>query len=192
MKRVFIVHGWDGYPEEEWFPWLKKELEARGFEVVVPSMPHPIEPTIEDWVAHLVKVVGTPDEETYLVGHSIGCQTVIRYLASLSGNVKIGGAVCVAGWLTRLTGDLSAEEIEIARPWIETPIDFEKVRRMNPRFAAIFSDDDPFVLFNENIALFREKLGAMIIVEHAKGHINGEAKVAELSSARDALLEIAK
>ena len=31
-KRVFIVHGWDGYPEEVWFPWLKKELEAKGFE----------------------------------------------------------------------------------------------------------------------------------------------------------------
>ena len=27
MKRVFIIHGWDGYPEEGWFPWLKEELE---------------------------------------------------------------------------------------------------------------------------------------------------------------------
>jgi hypothetical protein len=26
-KRVFIIHGWEGYPEEGWFPWLKKELE---------------------------------------------------------------------------------------------------------------------------------------------------------------------
>ena len=32
-KRVFIAHGWDGYPEEGWFPWLKKELETKGFEV---------------------------------------------------------------------------------------------------------------------------------------------------------------
>jgi len=31
-KRVFIVHGWGGHPEEGWFPWLKKELERRGFE----------------------------------------------------------------------------------------------------------------------------------------------------------------
>ena len=29
MQRVFIIHGWDGYPEEGWFPWLKKELEAK-------------------------------------------------------------------------------------------------------------------------------------------------------------------
>lgn len=190
-KRVFIVHGWDGYPEEGWFPWLKKELEVKGFEVRVPQMPDAANPRIEKWVPALAAAVGVADEETYFVGHSIGCQTVIRYLASLSESAKVGGVVCVAGWLTRLTGDLSAEEIEIARPWIEAPIDFEKVRRINSRFAAIFSDDDPFVLFNENIALFREKLGAMIIVEHAKGHINGEAGVAELPSARDALLTLA-
>ena len=30
MKKVFIIHGWEGYPEEGWFPWLKKELESRG------------------------------------------------------------------------------------------------------------------------------------------------------------------
>ena len=22
-KRAFIIHGWDGYPDEGWFPWLK-------------------------------------------------------------------------------------------------------------------------------------------------------------------------
>ena len=43
-KRAFIIHGWDGYPEEGWFPWLKAELEQRGFTVEIPSMPHPAEP----------------------------------------------------------------------------------------------------------------------------------------------------
>ena len=28
MRRVFIIHGWGGYPEEGWFPWLKKELKV--------------------------------------------------------------------------------------------------------------------------------------------------------------------
>jgi len=29
QKRVFIIHGWDGYPEEGWFPWLKKKLKEK-------------------------------------------------------------------------------------------------------------------------------------------------------------------
>jgi hypothetical protein len=188
-KRIFIVHGWEGHPEEGWFPWLKKELEAKGFEVHVPSMPHPDTPTIGDWVAHLAKVVGESDERTYLVGHSIGCQTVIRYLESI--DTKIGGALLVAGWLLRLTGDLSAEEIEIVRPWIETPINYSKVKENCPAITCVFSDNDPFVALEKNKEAFIERLGAHVVVEHAKGHLNGEANVTELPSARDALLKIA-
>jgi len=40
MKRAYIIHGWDGYPEEGWFPWLKKELENKGYHVEIPSMPN--------------------------------------------------------------------------------------------------------------------------------------------------------
>ncbi len=30
MRNVFIFHGTEGYPEENWFPWLKEKLEAVG------------------------------------------------------------------------------------------------------------------------------------------------------------------
>lgn len=190
MKRVFVVHGWDGYPEEGWFPWLKKELETRGFEVQVPAMPHPVTPTIGEWVPHLAKMVGTPDKQTYLVGHSIGCPTIIHYLASLPEGAHVGGVVLVAPWF--VLKDLETrEEKEIAAPWVTTPVDFEKVKKVTPHFTAIFSDDDPFVSYEDNAPLFRERLGAKVVLEHGKQHMNGEANVMELSSARDALLEIA-
>lgn len=189
-KRVFIVHGWGGYPEEGWFPWLKEELEARGFEVQVPAMPHPITPTIVEWVSHLAKIVGTPDGQTYLVGHSIGCPTIIHYLASLSEGSRAGGVVFVAPWFV-LKNLETREEKDIAAPWLTTPVDFEKVKKVTSRFTAIFSDDDPFVSYEDNAPLFRERLGAEIILEHAKGHINGEAGVTELPEALDALLTLA-
>ncbi|MBI2582787.1 alpha/beta hydrolase, partial [Candidatus Azambacteria bacterium] len=66
--RVFIIHGWEGYPEEGWFPWLKRELESRGFEVRVPAMPDTAKPKIEAWISYLAELVGKPDENTYFVG----------------------------------------------------------------------------------------------------------------------------
>ena len=97
MKRVFIVHGWGGRPDEAWFPWIKKELEDKGYKVFIPAMPETDEPKMELWIPFLSQLVGKPDLNTFFVGHSIGCQAIIRYLETLPEGVKIGGAVFVAG-----------------------------------------------------------------------------------------------
>ena len=71
-KRVIIVHGWDGYPEEGWFPWLKTELEAKGFEVTVPQMTDAANPRIQNWVPALTEVVGEPDKNLYFTEQWVG------------------------------------------------------------------------------------------------------------------------
>ena len=172
-KRVFIVHGWDGYPEEGWFPYLKKELEAKGFLVSIPQMPDAGNPRIFNWVPALADAVGDPDENTYLIGHSMGCQTIARYLESLPEGKKIGGAVFVAGFFKRLTGledDMDVQETD--RHWLTTPLDLDKVKIHLPKATAIFSDNDPFVPL-DNQDDFRDKLFANIIIEHHKGHFIG-------------------
>ncbi len=185
-KRVFIVHGWGGSPQEGWFPWLKAKLEQKGFEVHVPALPHPDEPTIADWVAALAQAVGTPDADTYFVGHSIGCQTILRYLAGVTA--PVGGVVCVAGFFQ--LDNLADEDHRIARPWLDTPVDLPAIRRNCPRVTAIFSDDDPDVTLESSREAFSEKLGAHIIVEHAKGHFSGGDGVTELPSALQAVVEM--
>lgn len=188
QKRVFIIHGWDGYPEEGWFPWLKKELEQRGFLVTVPAMPNPSEPKINTWISFLAKLVGKADESTYFVGHSIGCQTIIRYLQTLPLGTKIGGAVFVAGWYN-LKNLETEEEKRIASPWLNEPKDDVKIRGAVNRAVAIFSDDDPFVI-PENQAFWKERVGTRIIVEHNRGHFAGDDGITELPSALEAILEI--
>ncbi len=190
MKKVFIIHGWEGYPEEGWFPWLKKELENRGFEVYVPAMPDSAEPKIETWIPFLAKLVGSPNTDTFFVGHSIGCQAIIRYLETLPEGVKIGGAVFVAGWYN-LRNLETEEEKRIVGPWVNTPRDDEKIRKAVNKAVAIFSDNDPFVM-KANQKSWKERVGAKIIVEHNKGHFSGSDGITELPSALDAVLEIAK
>ena|SRR4030042_501921 len=186
-KKVFIVHGWDGYPKEGWFPWLKKELEQRGFRVQVPSMPESTEPKIKTWVQHLAEIVGNADENTFFVGHSIGCQAILRYLENLPADKKIGGAIFVAGWFTLMNLETD-EEKEIASPWIETPIDFEKVKQHTNKFFAVFSDNDDFVPAN-NKETFEQKLGAQTAIEHNKGHFSGNDEVTEIPIVLDKLLK---
>jgi hypothetical protein len=192
MKRVFIIHGWEGSPESDWLPWLKSKLEKKGFKVFVPAMPNPNTPEIKSWLTTLKKAVGTPDKETYFVGHSVGCQTILRYLGKLPAKTKVGGAVFVAGWFSLTHAAMPDEESkEIAKPWLEIPIDFAKVSEKTKNMTAIFSDNDPYVPFEENKKLFG-KFCSKIIVEKGKGHMNEESKTYELPSALNAVLELAK
>lgn len=171
MKRVYIIHGWGGYPAECWFPWLSVELEKRGIQVEVPQMPNADTPRIDEWVSHLEKLIGTPDKETYLVGHSIGVQTVLRYVERAGSTV--GGVLAVAGFFTLSDEAFDDEEDrEIAKPWLETPIDNEKVKANAARITAIFSDDDPYVPL-ENVEYFAQRLDAKTITEKGKGHLGG-------------------
>ncbi len=185
-KRVFIIHGWDGYPDEGWFPWLKIELEKIGFKVHVPPMPKPSEPKIEAWVSHLSEVVGDVDESTYFVGHSIGCQTILRYLENLPPEKQAGGATFVAGWFT-LMNLKTDEEKKTAEPWLETPINFEKIKEHTKNIFAIFSDNDD-VVPKENREFFKKRLGAHTAMERGKGHFSGDDGITELPIVLETIL----
>lgn len=179
MKRVFIVHGWDFTPVMNWYPWLKKELEKKEYEVIVPTMPNTSEPRIEEWVNHLRKVVGKLDEKTYFVGHSIGCQTIMRYLENEDFTRQIHNIVFVAGWLK--LDNLEGEEVaRIARPWLETPINFHKVKDKIGNLTVFLSSNEPYNFIEENKQLFEEKLGAKVTILKDKGHFTKDDGVTEL------------
>ena len=172
MKRVFIIHGWEGKPDSNWFPWLTKELEARGFEVAVPQMPDAMNPTLGVWLSHVQKIVGEPSENTFLIGHSLGVITILRFLEALGGSKKIGGAILVAGF----SEPIAYEELN---SFFQTPLDYEKIKASVNKIVAIHSDNDPHVPMR-NGELLRDHLGAELIVLKNAGHINGEDGFTEL------------
>ena len=188
MKRVFIIHCWGDGPSDNWYPWLKEQLEAKGLEINVPEMPDTQTPKIEAWVPYLASFVGELNEETYFVGHSVGCQTILRYLSNQSS--VAGGVVLVTPWL-RLKGIDDPEEYEVIKEWVDTPLLLGEAKEHSKKFSAILSDNDPFV-FMEDGEIFKEKLGANLIVENGKGHLTKKDDgVEQLPSVLEELLKMA-
>ncbi|MBU2028451.1 alpha/beta hydrolase [Patescibacteria group bacterium] len=166
MKRAIIVHCWEGYPDYCWYPSVKKELEARGFQVAVPAMSETDLPQMDKWVPELQAVAGVPDGELYLIGHSIGCAAILRYLETLGVGQKVGGVVLVAGF----TENVGFKEIQ---SFFETPLDLAKIKtKAQNGFVAIHSDNDPHVDL-KYADIFKEKLGAEVIVKHNAQHFSG-------------------
>lgn len=182
QKRVFIIHGWEGTPESNWFPWLKKQLEAQGFEVMVPAMPNTDNPIFFEWLAYLQKIVGKADKNTYLVGHSLGVIAILKFLESLPPEQKIGGAALVAGF----PESIGIDEI---KSFFVAPLDYEKIKNSAEKFIAINSDNDPYVPL-KNGEILRDKLGAELIVVLKGSHFHEGAGFTELPIVLENILKI--
>lgn len=165
MKRAIVVHCWGGYPEYCWYPYAKRELEKEGFAVEVPAMPDTDAPSLSKWLPKLKEVVGTPDKDLYLIGHSAGCVTIMKYLQTLSEDQKVGGVVLVAGY----THDLGFDEL---KNFFETPLNLEKIRSRANHFVVIASDNDPYVPIDQADVL-KVGLGAETIIKHNAKHFSG-------------------
>lgn len=178
MKKAYIIHGWGANPKERWYSWLEEELKAKGIETVAFEMPDTENPKIENWVPFLEENIENPDEETILIGHSIGCQTILRYLEKLPQGVKIGKIILVAPWFSLI--GLEEEDFPIAEPWEKTPIDEKKVLEHVGKIIAILSDNDPFVELEKNKNILEKKYDAEIIVKPKGGHFSVDTGITEL------------
>jgi len=180
-KQVFLIHGLGDDGSMHWFPWLAGELKARGFEVCAPTMPHTGTPKLSEWLTFLKGYVGRPGRNSYFVGHSLGCISIVRYLASLTSDVQIGGSVFVAGSV----GDNNPEIAE----FYETPFDIERAKDHCKNFVTIFSDNDPEVSLDRGIE-FQRALGARLIIEKGKGHFCADDGVTSLPNAFSSIIKM--
>jgi predicted alpha/beta hydrolase family esterase len=193
MKRAFIIHGYQGYPQEAWQPWLRSELESNGYLVALPAMPHPESPGVVEWVDFIDRLIGAPDQDTVLIAHSMGGFAALLYLDRLDGAKKsVGKTVLIA---TGFPSGLSAREADeradgdpVLRSWLGCTVDSGRVRRAAGKCTVILSDDDPYIPVDEARAAFAANLEARIIIEKGLGHMNEDSRITRLPSALTAVL----
>jgi hypothetical protein len=183
--RLIIIPRWSGTPASDWYPWITAELNAVGrvggrplyrdgpFDpIIVAAMPNPGLPTIAAWTGRVRELLGDDPAElaqTVIVGHSVGCQAVLRALAELPEGVHVAGALCVAGWFW------TDSPWDSLIPWIDTPFDLARAQdAANNHIVVVLSDNDPHTSdWRANGAAWQEKLGAEVVLVPGGQHFNG-------------------
>lgn len=179
MATIFIIHGTEGYPEENWFPWLKKELEKLGHKVFVPQFPTPEGQTLENWLKVMENYKEQINKDTILVGHSIGCAFIINFLEKINKQIK--AAFLVAGFLKKLN---KPEYIELNKTFVNKTFDWDKIKQNCKEFYVFNSDNDPNVPLEKGQELAQKLDTDLILIKNA-GHFNkaaGYLKFEELLS----------
>ncbi|MBS3164771.1 serine hydrolase family protein [Candidatus Woesearchaeota archaeon] len=165
MKNALIVHGTGGSSRSNWFPWLKAELEERGWRVWVPDLPQADRPDVELYNQFILGTDWHFDKESVLIGHSSGAVAILGLLPRL--RVRVDTCILVGafkddlGWAN--LGGL-----------FRNPLDFASSRGHARRFVLVHSDNDPYCPL-EHAEYLAERLGGKLIVKKGEGHFNMEA-----------------
>jgi hypothetical protein len=169
MTNVIIIHGTDGSPEGNWFSWLKSELEKLDCKVFVPKFPTPENQSLENWLKVFEEYRQYLDEDSIVVGHSLGPAFLLNVLENLSHPIKC--SFFVSGF----TGLINNPEFdELNKTFTVKQFDWEKIKNNSKKFVIINSDDDPYVPLEKGKELAKNLDTELTILENA-GHINKES-----------------
>jgi len=187
MNNVFIFHGTEGYPDENWFPWLKQELEQKGCKVFVPQFPSPpiVPAKIAEWFDVLKNYEQYINENTIFIGHSLGGIFALRILEKLEHPIK---AAILAG---TPVGVRPIANYDRDSSFSGFAFDWEAIRKKAQHFDVFQSDNDPYVGL-ENGKELSKNLGVELSFIPNAGHFNKRAGYLKFEKLRDKVLEILK
>lgn len=172
MKNALILHGAGNNSQGNWFPWLKSELEKKGYKVWSPDLPNSDEPNQKDWLNTIFSNKEWQfNDESVIVGHSAGSTLILRILEKLPDGTKINKAILVAGVVELGT---KPEFFQYKRSLVENPFDWEKIKNSAKEFYFICSDNDPYQCGEDQGKIMQEHLGGELIVKPGEAHFNLE------------------
>lgn len=164
--NIFIIHSAYGSPDENWIPWLKKELEKLNCKVLVPRFPTPENQTLKNWMEVFSAYEMNFGKNSILVGHSLGSAFILRILEKTDKPIR--ASFLVSGFASFLD---NPNFDKINKTFLDKPFDWQKIRQNCKRFYVFHSDNDPYVPLEKAEGLAGNLNIRPIIVKNA-GHFN--------------------
>ncbi|HUC01506.1 MAG TPA: alpha/beta hydrolase [Candidatus Paceibacterota bacterium] len=159
-KNAVIFHGTGTRPDEFWFPYLKENLESRGYSVWLPQLPNADKPNIAEWLPFALDN-GTFTENTVLIGHSKGSALILHILEKI--DVRVKQAILVAGYaeaLPKNDTDDSKDEFK-----------WDTIRSRVENIVFVNSDNDPWKCDDKQGRILFDHIGGTQIILHGEGHM---------------------
>lgn len=165
MKNALLLHGTDASSASNWFPWLRRELIEKGYDVWVPDLPHAEKPNIQRYNKFIFAHGFVFTSSSVLIGHSSGAVAILGLLEALPNDIQVDTCILVGSFRNDL-GWESLKELFIK------PFDFKKIKSRARKFIFIHSDNDPYCPL-EHAAYLSAQLHGTLLVKHGEAHFSG-------------------
>jgi len=169
MKNAIIVHGTGGNPDENWFQWLKWELETLWISTIVPDFWDDEFPDIEKWKKIFSEYEKDITWETLLIGHSLWGAFLLKFLQSFQHKVYLLATVWSPVWVKPIRfyeGDNTFLN--------GFDFDWDQIKNKMQHKIVFHSDDDPYVSLWNGKELAQNIDTELIFIPSA-GHFNTDS-----------------
>jgi uncharacterized protein len=164
LIRVILIHGnGNSKPTDNWFPYLKKELEKLSIKVDAPQFPDTRLARSSFWLPFLKNELQA-DESTVLIGHSSGAIAAMRYAETQ----PILGSALIGAYYTDL-----GNENEKLSGYFDTPWDWEAIKKNQKWIIQFASVNDPWIPIRE-AHVVRDRLQTAYYESPDQGHFGGD------------------
>jgi len=165
VKNALVLHGTNGNSKENWFDWLKIELEKNGWKVWVPDLPQADKPNIKRYNKFILTNKDWKfNEESILVGHSSGAVAILGLLQRLPKGTQVDTCYFVGAFKNDLRWDALKE-------LFDDKFDFKEIKTKAKRFVFIHSNNDPYCPL-EHAESLSKSLGGDLIVKKGQKHFS--------------------
>ena len=179
MDNYIILHGSFGSKDGNWFPWLKKQLEDKNYNVDVPQMPVGVgNQNYDNWSKELDKLL--INENTIIIAHSIAPVFVCKYL--INNKIKVKKLIFVCGFNNYLGIDPDFDAVNESM-YLDN---LEDIKNYCNDIVCFYSDNDPYVKFDVEKAFADSISNEQHIITNG-GHINAESGYIEFKEILECL-----
>jgi len=167
--KFFLIHGAYGSPNENWFLWLRAELEKQGHKVIIPKFPTPQNQNLDSWMEVFEPYLDELGPDTVLVAHSLGPAFALSVLEAINTPVK--ACFFVAGFLGKL-GNKKFDALNAS--FVLQEFDWTKIKENGSSFFLYGSDNDPYVPLKLEED-FASLLDSDLYIVPGAGHFNTDS-----------------
>lgn len=147
---------------QEWYPWVKTELEKLGIKTIAKNMPNADLARRQFWIPFIEQQL-EGNEKSIVIGHSSGAVAALRYLE----DHKLEGVVLIGACYTDL-----GDEHEKKSGYYDDEWQWDKIKQNAKWIVQFASQDDPYIPISE-ARFVHEKTDAEYHEYNDRGHFWG-------------------
>lgn len=163
LKKALFLQSWYSTLEDNWYPWLKRQLEKKGYETNFTDIPEIRKDTPDmQKILTQIKSMKFVDKNTTVIAHSIGCLLAMR----LAEYVPFKRMILVSGWDF---DDLT----EGHKLFWKNKINHAAIKKNVKEIFVVHSDNDPYIT-TFSAEEMSKRLGGKFILIKGGGHFQAK------------------